>query len=127
MKIIVPLAALALSACAANPAPAPDYRNPPPPTQYSAIGTEPGWNLTINGDSIRLATQEGYAASDRVVSFTPNPQGDVYQGQRMTVKVEPVRCSDGMSDRIYPHRVTVQFDGKTYLGCGGQATNNTQY
>jgi uncharacterized membrane protein len=92
---------------------------PPPMARYSAIGTEPGWALTVTPARIRYEGDYG-----TVVITEPTPAGfrpvpGRYAGTRLTVTIAPGPCSDGMSDRTYRDTVTVTADGKTVSGCGG--------
>jgi heat shock protein HslJ len=57
----------------------------------------------------------------------PQPQsihgfaGDIYGGKRIHLNiVRNTRCSDGMSDRLYPDRVQVRVDNRSFEGCGGE-------
>ena len=89
---------------------------------YRAIGTEPFWDLTI-GDRMTF-TDRGNNLS--VSELTPPMQngtaGAMYNSRRLRVNVVRARCSDGMSDRIYPDTVTVTVDGRRYDGCGAPAS-----
>lgn len=94
---------------------------PPPPTPppYHATGTEPFWNLLIDERDITFI--EPNAAPIR----QPKPQaivgiaGEIYQTPRINVNIVHGRCSDGMSDRVYPDKVQVTVDGRRFNGCGG--------
>jgi heat shock protein HslJ len=87
---------------------------------YKAIGTEPGWALTIDGGLIRYVGDYGRT---RVTATAPVPRpsfnGVRYVTPRITVDVTHARCSDGMSDRDYPDSVIVTVGRKTVRGCGG--------
>jgi heat shock protein HslJ len=118
MRFIPPIAvALLAAACApvaGTQAPAPTDDAP-----YRAIGTEPGWALTI-GDEMHYAGDYG---ETKIIIPTPEPRasvnGDRYVTTRLIVDITHAPCSDGMSDRRYPDTVTVTADGKTVHGCGG--------
>ena len=87
---------------------------------YKAIGTEPGWALTIEKGLIRYVGDYGRT---RVTTTAPVPRpsfnGLRYVTPRITIDVTRSRCSDGMSDRDYPDSVTVTVGRKTVRGCGG--------
>jgi heat shock protein HslJ/uncharacterized membrane protein len=98
-----------------DPFPTPGYETP-----YRAIGTEPGWTLDITDRELRFSGDYGQF---NVVQ--PKPQkiigvaGEIYDTPRLNVNiVHGQRCSDGMSDRVYPDRVEVRADGRLYRGCG---------
>ena len=130
MKTIfaLPLLALGLAACQTYPQ-RPGYPGPAPYPQpapypdtqasYRAIGTEPFWDLEIGRDLV--FTDRGNNV--RVVQATPRPiigfAGEIYQTQRLNVNIVHSRCSDGMSDRVYPDKVQVTVDGRRFEGCGG--------
>lgn len=93
-----------------------------PGDPYVARGTEPFWSLKIDGRTMR------FEAPGRPTVITPAPKvihgfaGEIWQGKRISVNTNHIRCSDGMSDRSYPDRVTVTVDDRVYKGCGGEAT-----
>ncbi len=122
-RSILLLAAAGLAGCAMNDAPPPDDGTAPPADEpYRAIGTEPGWALTIGGGEMAY---EGDYGETHITVPTPDPRttfnGHRYETARLTVDVTHAACSDGMSDRRYPDTVTVTADGKTVKGCGGLA------
>ena len=45
--------------------------------------------------------------------------GEIYNTPRIHVNIVHGRCSDGMSDRVYPDKVQVDVDGRRFNGCGG--------
>lgn len=90
---------------------------------YRAVGTEPFWALTLNGRQMVFAE-----ANSGVPVIEPQPRpihgfaGDIYQGKRIGVNiVRGQRCSDGMSDRVYPDKVQVRVDDRSFEGCGGES------
>ena len=91
-----------------------------PPAAYHALGTEPGWSLTIDQRMMRFSGPYGVGA---VSEATPHVihgfAGEIYQGKRIRVNIVHGQCSDGMSDRVYPDSVQLGVDGKAYRGCGG--------
>jgi heat shock protein HslJ len=101
----------ALSACLTPP--------PPPPAPYHAVGTEPFWNLLIDERNLT------FTQPDAAPILQPTPKvivgfaGEIYQTPRIHVNIVHGRCSDGMSDRVYPDKVQVDVDGKRFNGCGG--------
>ena len=103
----------ALTSCATVP-PAAD------PDAYHALGTEPGWSLTIDQRMMRFSGPYGIGP---VAEPTPRVihgfAGESYQGKRIRVNIVHGQCSDGMSDRVYPDSVQLGVDGTSYRGCGG--------
>jgi uncharacterized membrane protein len=114
------LAAALLAGCSTVP--------PATPSQglsYRALGTEPFWSLELTGD--QMIFTEANAPGVRIVEPLPRPihgfAGDIYQGRRINLNiVRNTRCSDGMSDRVYPDRVQVRIDERSFEGCGGETS-----
>ena len=93
---------------------------PPPPPPYHAVGTEPFWNLLIDEHNLTFIQPD----AQPITQPTPAPingfAGPLYQTPRIHVNiVQNQRCSDGMSDRVYPDKVQVTIDGRRFNGCGG--------
>ena len=91
----------------------------PPALSYEALGTEPGWALTVTPKTI---SYEGEYGSVVIAEPTPprfRPVPGRYAGSRLAVTIAPGPCNDGMSDRTYRDTVTVVADGKSVSGCGG--------
>ena len=88
---------------------------------YPVTGTEPFWSLSIDPRVMVFRDAE----DRRVVEQTPRkvvgPAGDSYAGARIKVDIVHGRCSDGMSDNVYPDKVQASIDGRAYSGCGGKA------
>jgi heat shock protein HslJ len=120
-KLALPLlAALAAGGCATVPSAPPVEAG----TRYRALGTEPFWALELTGRE--MVFTEANAPGVRIAEPQPRPihgfAGDIYQGSRIHLNiVRNQRCSDGMSDRVYPDRVQVDVDGRRFEGCGGES------
>ena len=106
-----------------QPIAVPSPTNAPPPAapapSYKALGTEPGWTLTVTPKTIRY---EGDYGAVTITEPTPprfRPVAGLYTGTRLAVTIAPGPCSDGMSDRSYRDTVTVVADGTSVSGCGG--------
>ena len=108
--VAIPLATIA-GACLPIPEP------PPPP--YHAVGTEPFWNLLVDEHNLTFTL----AGSQPVLQPTPQVihgfAGEIYQTPQINVNIVHSRCSDGMSDRIFPDKVQVTVAGRRFDGCGG--------
>ena len=91
----------------------------PPAPPYHAVGTEPFWNLLIDDRDLTFTEPDAQPIRQ------PRPQaiigiaGEIYRTPRIDVNVVHARCSDGMSDRVYPDKVQVTVDGRRFNGCGG--------
>ena len=113
MQRIAFAALLSLSACASYP--------PAPSTAYRANGTEPFWSLTIDDRSIAFSRPEEQPIVQPKPKVIIGFAGEIYQTLRINVNIVHTKCSDGMSDRIYPDKVQVTVDGQRFNGCGGTA------
>jgi len=86
---------------------------------YKALGTEPGWTLTVRPARMDYSGDYGQA---NIAEPTPpdfrSAQG-TYRSGKLIVKISPGPCSDGMSDTMYRQTVQVIADGRTVSGCGG--------
>ena len=107
------------------PAPYPTpYPNNQPGLQepYRASGTEPFWSLNIDQRDMRFEDMNGYSVVEPTPPVQPGYYGDEFRGRRIEVTIRQERCSDGMSDRIYPDRVDLRVDGRVFRGCGAPAS-----
>jgi uncharacterized membrane protein len=105
------LAPALLAACVPPP--------PPPAAPYRAIGTEPFWNLLIDEHDITFTQPDAQPIRQRIPQMIHGFAGEIYQTPRINVNIIHARCSDGMSDRVYPDKVEVRVDGRPFQGCGG--------
>ena len=88
-----------------------------------ALGTEPFWALDIDSTGLHFKTP----ADTTGTRFPPNAPrtvaGDTLVWMAETgssainVHIWPARCSDGMSDRVYPWTAIVRVAGTEYHGC----------
>ena len=115
MSVLSAIGLLALAACIPAGASAQSTTQP-----YHALGTEPFWSVTLDGQTIRYEPASGAAIS------VPSPRpiigfnGERYETRRLTVDITHVKCSDGMSDRTYHDTVVLTVNGRTLRGCGGE-------
>jgi len=88
---------------------------------YRALGTEPFWSLTIDARTIRYEPANGRVVQVATPRKITTPRGTSYRTSTISVDIARERCSDGMSDRIYPDTVRVRIGSQTLRGCGGGA------
>lgn len=92
--------------------------------RYHAVGTEPGWSLDLDS---RWMIFSGAYGENPLAEPTPRAivgfAGELYRGERIDLNIVHRRCSDGMSDRVYPDTVQLTVDGVRYRGCGGEAAS----
>lgn len=92
---------------------------------FRGLGNEPGWELVIWRDRMRL--RYDYGASELEVPLLgPKPlaeeTGSRFLGERegrsLEVILRPGPCPDSMSDQVFETRVTVNLEGRSFQGCG---------
>lgn len=89
------------------------------PILYKAVGTEPGWALTVR--AARMDYAGDYGEVNIAEPTPPNFRAahGTYRSGKLQVTISAGPCSDGMSDLIYRHTVRLTADGRTVSGCGG--------
>ena len=112
MKVLLALPAAALLA-GCMPIPGPFA----PP--YHALGTEPFWSLLIDEHNLTFTQPDAAPITQPTPKVIVGIAGEIYQTPRINVNIVHGRCSDGMSDRVYPDKVQVTVDGRRFEGCGG--------
>ena len=107
-----------------------------PAATLTCTGTEPFWQLTINDSTILLQDGNKVTGQSKLTlkSVKPRPAAgappgavQVYEattggrnGAAMTIVVqkrEETKCSNGMSDPIYPYDVIVVTPRVVFMGC----------
>lgn len=89
------------------------------PVLYKAVGTEPGWSLTVRPARMDYAGDYGEV---NIAEPTPpdfRAAHGTYRSGKLQLTISAGPCSDGMSDLIYRQTVRVTADGRTVSGCGG--------
>ena len=96
----------------------------------TCVGTEPFWGLKIARDKIyfedagaekkmTIANNGAKAAMGSLVEYISLYQGRTLENesQFLNVIIKNAKCSDGMSDTIYPFTVSVLSGATLYHGC----------
>ena len=89
---------------------------------WVATGTEPFWALDIDSTGLRFKTPDD-TMGIRWPPLKPLMAGDTLRwlaeaGRAMVdARIWPGKCSDGMSDRIWPNTAVVRIDSTSYRGC----------
>ncbi|MGN6163751.1 MAG: copper resistance protein NlpE N-terminal domain-containing protein [Flavisolibacter sp.] len=88
------------------------------------IGNEPFWSIEFNNkdtisfllsewtNPVKMKLTETTNASDTTIYLAQN------DSSQLKLMVLPYFCNDGMSDNVYQNKVQVQYNHKTYSGCG---------
>ncbi len=90
------------------------------PSSLRASGNEPFWNLTLDGGELVfriLGEEETYRSGD-VERDGERVRAAGTQGS-VDARFERRVCEDNMTGMPHPYRVSVNFRGQEYLGCGG--------
>lgn len=87
-----------------------------------ATGTEPFWSAAIDGRCITYSTPENQAGTRIWAKFTGSGDSGQWSGflgkDRFVLMTRPdAKCSDGMSDKIYPVAVTLTIGSEERRGC----------
>ena len=87
---------------------------------YKALGTEPGWALTVRENAMLYQGADG---TTRLIEATPPgfaPRTGTYRSGRLAITIASGPCSDGMSNHVWRDKVTVALaSGGAARGCGG--------
>jgi uncharacterized membrane protein len=110
-KTLLLLLPLPIAACA----PLPDWTPPP----YHAVGTEPFWDVLIDGHDVTFTLSGSQPIRQPTPKVIIGFAGEIYRTPRIGVNIVHGQCGDGMSDRVFPDKVQVTVDGRQFKGCGG--------
>jgi uncharacterized membrane protein len=133
-QFVIAIAVLALAACATQESPASDdtpmaKRAPgdeaPPMQIFRAFGTEPFWNVNVEGDTLTYSTPENQAGIE-MHGMRRGIDGGVEidgsdDGISFALAVKAGACSDGMSDNRYELVSTFRYGDVDYKGCAEAA------
>jgi heat shock protein HslJ len=92
---------------------------------FTAFGNEPGWRLVIEGGRMTLNADYG-ATTLTVPAAEPVPiaggrrYAGAEAGRSLEVTVLDRICHDTMTGMPRPFTVSVEFDGRSLDGCGGE-------
>ena len=91
------------------------------PANLRALGTEPFWSAKIANGRMIYSTPESPDGATFPVSRKPAGDGVVFtgviDGKPIELEVSAARCSDGMSDTIYPFAVVRRIGPDIQRGC----------
>lgn len=131
-RLFIAIAMLSLVACA-TPAStdAPMAKRAPgdevPPMQvFRAFGTEPFWNVRMDGDTLVFTTPDDQSGRTFSGTHALQPDGGVhYEGKdgetAFSLDIAKGECSDGMSDNVYALTAEFRYGDMDYKGCAEAA------
>ena len=93
---------------------------------FRGLGNEPGWELVIWSDRMRLIYDYGEAQLEVPLEAQPETTADAkgsrFRGQAggktLEVLLQLGPCQDSMSDEEFETRVSINLDGRGFEGCG---------
>lgn len=121
---VVTPAPIAATSAAPTPKSTPSPKPSPaaPEKHFRAVGTEPFWNVDVLPKArLKYATPE--MINGVIVSAVEQRQGNVvryvarFNRKPFVLEIKPGKCSDGMSDLVYPYEVRFTRSGRTDRGC----------
>jgi len=96
---------------------------PPAPGLWRARGNEPGWMLTMDGETMTLTTNYGeqtYSAPEPApTTLDEGMKWTDAEGALVVTALSKI-CADDMTGMPYPATVTVEFGEQVLRGCGGE-------
>jgi len=93
---------------------------------FRGLGNEPGWELVIWWDHMRLNYNYGEAQLEVPLKAEPEStadgKGSRFRGEAggryLEVLLQLGPCQDSMSDQEFETRVSIDLDGRRFEGCG---------
>jgi len=134
-RIAFAAAALALAACATSESPAstdtpmakrPAGQENAPLLAWRAFGTEPFWNVRVDGDTLVFTTPDDQSGRTFPGTHALQADGGVhYEGKdgvtTFSLDIAKGECSDGMSDNVYELTAEFRYGDMDYKGCAEAA------
>lgn len=95
---------------------------PVPANAIRGLGTEPFWNVVVEGRCVTYLTPEDQDGTRVWTKFSGTAENGRWagalDGQPFVMETRPdPQCSDGMSDNIFPIAVTLTVRGEQRIGC----------
>jgi uncharacterized membrane protein len=132
--IVIVIAALSLAACATSESPAsadvpmakrPARQEHAPLLAWRAFGTEPFWNVRVDGDALVFTTPDDQSGRTFAGTHVLQPDGGVHyegrDGTAFSLDIARGECSDGMSDNVYELTAEFRYGDMEYKGCAEAA------
>ena len=96
-----------------------------PPLPLQCVGTEPFWALAFDGSNATFSTPDNDAVTSDVQKIEQSRNSTIVwlvrptSGPVTSATIEARQaCSDNMSDRVFPLRVSIEMrDGRLLSGC----------
>lgn len=129
-------AVLALAACATPESPSsstdasvgkrPVGQENTPLLAWRAFGTEPFWNVRVDGDTLVFITPDNESGRTFNGTYALQRDGSVYYtgsdgAIAFNLHIAKGECSDGMSDNVYALTAEFHYGAMDYKGCAEAA------
>jgi|GEM_PF-5338388 len=88
---------------------------------YKALGNEPFWHVDVRAKELQLFEMADLRAVAPAYTVEERADGREYKSAELRLTIQYKECSDGMSDRKYPHSAVVHFAKGSFKGCGWPA------
>ena len=117
------LAGQRYSDCRSNPSKVPWADAARRGATFRALGNEPAWYVEVFPDRLAIVTELGTRRTE-LVHAGPSVAGarttfrGSADGREATVVVDRRACADSMSGEGFEAVATVDFEGRTFVGCG---------
>ncbi len=87
-----------------------------------AVGTEPFWSVEVSkADTLIFSSPEWTSPLKiKLSQKTQSSDSTLFTSSQDSVQlvIYPFFCNDGMSDFIYPNKVSLTYKGRVFKGCG---------
>ena len=98
----------------------------PPMQVFRAFGTEPFWNVNVEGNTLVFTTPEDQSGRSFTGTHVLQADGGVhYEGKDgdtvFSIDIAKGECSDGMSDNVYELTAEFRYGDMDYKGCAEAA------
>ncbi len=93
---------------------------------YACVGTEPFWSMQVNNSGVVFQGDSGLmqfrkvvfqAPTNRPIEQTMNFRSAEGDGLHGFTEFTNYKCSDDMSDRLYPYLVHFTIGSQAFTGC----------
>lgn len=90
----------------------------PSAVTYKALGNEPFWHVDVRGNDLQLFEMADLRVTAPKYTVEEHADGREYKSSELRLTIKYTPCSDGMSDRKYPHTAQVEYAKGSFKGCG---------
>lgn len=101
---------------------APSSASEAPLPVMQALGTEPFWSIRMEGDKLTWSSPEDMPGTPFTTASGKARDGGwryvgTLKGEAAELVIAPGKCSDGMSDTVYPYTARLALGTQRLSGC----------